>query len=332
MAKEYIAKESTSQAILTKATETDTAVDGIVGKVGETNDSSGSTTSGGIFAKLNKVITDTTSLLTRLTTARAASLDRIGSNGDSGNDTLFGVLSQGTNIEPDVKEFLNSTVGTDSFQSLDKLMFKYTVGTIEFDAAGTYNLFPPEGIKKMKILACGAGGGASRLGGGGSGGEVSNNAEFEVSGIGDCIEIKIGKGGAGGTSNDDPVSGEATTISKNGEEILNLSGGNIGGSSTGGASVGYGSGKGGNGKANGSNGLYGKGGKAGTGASSNGGGGGGSIGPGGNGGGLSGSKIENGSNGVRGGGGGAGAYNYGNAASKGGNGGDGYCKITWLLD
>ena len=122
MAKEYIAKESTSQAILTKATETDTAVDGIVGKVGETNDSSGSTTSGGIFAKLNKVIIDTTSLLTRLTTARAASLDRIGSNGDSGNDTLFGVLSQGTNIEPDVKEFLNSTVGTDSFKSLDKLI------------------------------------------------------------------------------------------------------------------------------------------------------------------------------------------------------------------
>ena len=122
MAKEYIAKESTSQAILTKATETDTAVDGIVGKVGETNDSSGSATSGGIFAKLNKVITDTTSLLTRLTTARAASLDRIGSNGDSGNDTLFGVLSQGTNIEPDVKEFLNSTVGTDSFKSLDKLI------------------------------------------------------------------------------------------------------------------------------------------------------------------------------------------------------------------
>lgn len=122
MAKEYIAKESTSQAILTKATETDTAVDGIVGKVGETNDSSGSATSGGIFAKLNKVITDTTSLLTRLTTARAASLDRIGSNGDSGNDTLFGVLSQGTNIEPDVKEFLNSTVGTSGFQSLDKII------------------------------------------------------------------------------------------------------------------------------------------------------------------------------------------------------------------
>lgn len=126
MAKEYIAKESTSQAILTKATETDTAVDGIVGKVGETNDSSGSATSGGIFAKLNKVITDTTSLLTRLTTARAASLDRIGSNGDSGNDTLFGVLSQGTNIEPDVKEFLNSTVGTSGFQSLDKMVTGYS--------------------------------------------------------------------------------------------------------------------------------------------------------------------------------------------------------------
>ena len=126
MAKEYIAKESTSQAILTKATETDTAVDGIVGKVGETNDSSGSATSGGIFAKLNKVITDTTSLLTRLTTARAASLDRIGSNGDSGNDTLFGVLSQGTNIEPDVKEFLNSTVGTSSFKPLNEMVTNYS--------------------------------------------------------------------------------------------------------------------------------------------------------------------------------------------------------------
>lgn len=99
MAKEYIAKESTSQAILTKATETDTAVDGIVGKVGETNDSSGSTTSGGIFAKLNKVITDTTSLLTRLTTVRAASLDRIGSSEDSGSDTLFGILKAGLAVK-----------------------------------------------------------------------------------------------------------------------------------------------------------------------------------------------------------------------------------------
>lgn len=98
MAKEYIAKESTSQAILTKATETDTAVDGIVGKVGETNDSSGSTTSGGIFAKLNKVITDTTSLLTRLTTARAASLDRIGTAADSGATTTTGSVMGKLNV------------------------------------------------------------------------------------------------------------------------------------------------------------------------------------------------------------------------------------------
>lgn len=142
MAKEYIAKESTSQAILTKATETGTAVDGIVGKVGETSDSSGSTTSGGIFAKLNKVITDTTSLLTRLTTARAASLDRIGTEGDSGGSATTGTLMAK----------VNTLIAKNEIQDIPVLK-KESLESSASSSGGKYNhVFRSDGKKNVRMI------------------------------------------------------------------------------------------------------------------------------------------------------------------------------------
>ena len=210
----------------------------------------------------------------------------------------------------EVKHALNSTLGTDDFQSLDKLIsirlaewesslqnHKYEI----FETTGSHQYTVPEGVFKIYIAACGGGGGGSGAmggrysgqkqdGSGGGGGEAVMNYEQFVT-PGEIIEIHIGAGGAGGESStdDDPNGtpgksgndGENTTVGN----FLTLKGGKGGSVNAisggyeyvGGAAGGPGGGAGGNPDSDGAGGLIGSGGPESSGS----GGGGGSLGTGG---------------------------------------------------
>ena len=92
-----------------------------------------------------------------------------------------------------VKYALNSTLGTSSFLSLDKMIQAH--GTQTFTEDGTFTV--PAGVTKILVTAFGAGGGGGRYdASGGQGGDrVIKKVYSVVSGT--VIPITIGKGGAG---------------------------------------------------------------------------------------------------------------------------------------
>ncbi len=266
-----------------------------------------------------------------------------------GVDTFWGILETlagrgdvESSLQKGIKAYLNSTIGTSGFQSLDKMLDKMLNviqgGVIEFSTPGTYTAQIPEGVKSIYVTACGGGGagsaakGSASCGGGGGSGGAAIQRIFTVTPL-STINITVGSGGAGTntvvSSDAFAANGNATVVGT----LVTLAGGRGGGVRSGGASAGEGSGAGGSGKeynsssssTYGSNGLFGKGGAK----SEYSGGGGGSIGNGGDGA----SYGADGGNGTKGGGGGGGYKSGGSSAvsSKGGNGGDGYVKIEWGL-
>lgn len=206
-----------------------------------------------------------------------------------------------------IKYALNSTLGTEDFQSLDKLIStrlsewvsvyqnnKYT----EFSSAGEHQYVVPDGVYKLYIAACGGGAGGTGAAGdrysdltpvngaGGGGGAAVLNYEILVN-PGDILNITVGAGGAGGVTSDNPTAGA------NGDDTIignyiTLKGGNAGAvvdtgpayTFTGGKAGGTGGGDGGNPESSGKDGILGKGGPK-YNSGSCGGGGGGSIGNGG---------------------------------------------------
>lgn len=131
MAKEYIAKESTSQTILTNVQEAISDVGAVQSSLGQPGDTGGSTTAGSVTAKLNQLLAEAAregtldelssamsgvvanlgqtgdtggsatagsvmgkinALLNRLTTSRASKLDNIGSTGDVSASTTTGTV------------------------------------------------------------------------------------------------------------------------------------------------------------------------------------------------------------------------------------------------
>lgn len=262
-----------------------------------------------------------------------------------GVDTFWGILEtlaqrgdvEGA-LEKKIKAYLNSTIGTSGFQSLDKIISELWGGVTEYATQGTYQFRVPKNVHSIKVTACGGGGagsaakGSASCGGGGGSGGAAIQRIFTVTPL-STINITVGSGGAGTntvvSSDAFAANGNATVVGT----LVTLAGGRGGGVRSGGASAGEGSGAGGSGKeynsssssTYGSNGLFGKGGAK----SEYSGGGGGSIGNGGDGA----SYGADGGNGTKGGGGGGGYKSGGSSAvsSKGGNGGDGYVKIEWGL-
>ena len=262
-----------------------------------------------------------------------------------GVDTFWGILETlaqrgdvESALEKKIKAYLNSTIGTSGFQSLDKIISELWGGVTEYATQGTYQFRVPKNVHSIKVTACGGGGagsaakGSASCGGGGGSGGAAIQRIFTVTPL-STINITVGSGGAGTntvvSSDAFAANGNATVVGT----LVTLAGGRGGGVRSGGASAGEGSGAGGSGKeynsssssTYGSNGLFGKGGAK----SEYSGGGGGSIGNGGDGA----SYGADGGNGTKGGGGGGGYKSGGSSAvsSKGGNGGDGYVKIEWGL-
>lgn len=249
----------------------------------------------------------------------------------------------------DVKYAVNSSLGTDEFMALDKLIPYYIAyqdgsNVREFETPGSYTLNVPKWASSIKVTACGGGGGGGGTksnnsnpgGGGGGGGAAILEQLFNVTDDLITLNITVGKGGSGSRS-DAYAAGENGTSTTISGINLNLPGGkgsparsSSSDEGVGGAAGGTGGGAGGASKVSGGAGITGAGGSATTGYS-DGGGGGGSLGAGGNGGVYSSKTSEQmpPTNGVRGGGGGGGASNA-SSTSAGAAGGDGYVKLEFL--
>nr|DAG28619.1 MAG TPA: Baseplate component [Caudoviricetes sp.] len=252
-----------------------------------------------------------------------------------GVDTFWGILetlAQRGDVESaterimneKIKAYLNSTLGTSEFQSLDKIISGLWGGKQEYAKPGTYTFKVPMYVNILAITACAGGGGGSGGNGngyGGAGGSGGMCVKKKVSvEPGTVLSIQIGAGGTGGKPGvyapGRGTDGGSTVISN----VFSLAGGQ--GAYSESESVGEGSGAGGQSHSKGSAGLLGAGGEAGGTSAEDGGGGGGSLGDGGNGG----KSGSNGNPGTKGSGGGGGGYR-----ANGGNGGDGYVSIEWGL-
>lgn len=287
-----------------------------------------------------------------------------------GVDTFWGILEMlaqrgdvESSLQKGIKAYLNSTVGTSGFQSMDKLITDTWGGMREYTSAGTYSLKIPDNVTTIKITACGAGGG------GGAGGSTSSTNKYKgkdggATVVGNLVTLAGGYGGDGGVSDmmfhtvsvgngsgrggvgsSAESAGDITSDSYGGDGITDFPFFGTGGKCTSSSKAYRGGGGGG--------GSLGSGGSGGTSAdpaaSGNKGGGGAggygrsasnTVGKGGNGG--SGGQVVMGTYNVtpntmititvgKGGAGGAGFQSgYGNTGT-GGAGGDGYVKIEWGL-
>lgn len=244
----------------------------------------------------------------------------------------------------EVKYALNSSLGTEAFMSLDKLIPYYIayqsgIYVQEFTTPGNYTVNVPKWANSVKITAAGGGGGGGfsddeHQGTGGGGGAAILNSIHDVSAIA-SLTIVVGRGGRGGTeasSDNKSEQGGTTSIAELNITLIGGYGGKYAYTTSynvGGAAGGTGGGAGGKTKSAGSNGIAGSGGTSNA-SEISGGGGGGSIGSGGdaavwiN---RTSTERHGATAGVRGGGGGGGAHtsNYGPAA-----GGDGYVKLEFL--
>lgn len=127
-----------------------------------------------------------------------------------GVDTFWGILEtlaqrgdvEGA-LEKKIKAYLNSTVGTSGFQSMDKLITDTWGGMREYTSAGTYSLKIPDNVTVIKITACGGGGGG---GGGGSTNSVSTNngTNGGATVVGNLVTLAGGNGGIGGQTDTVP--------------------------------------------------------------------------------------------------------------------------------
>lgn len=269
-------------------------------------------------------------------------------------------LAAGADVKQALKENINSTMDTEEFAPLDRLIAATIEphGVQEFKASGTFVV--PDGVHKILVTACGGGGGGGgpwddeQAGGGGGGGACIVRKPFAVIPGGD-IEITIGTGGNGGSKANNGSKGGSTIIG----DLVTLSGGSGGLYKGNGGNGGNGGGGGGAGGYNGSSGTnYARGGcgymlgqnpvnteEAGHGGSGicgsggpgggdyrescGGGGGGGSIGAGGKGGYADSSSKTSATSGERGGGGGGGSYDSATYSVNGAKGGSGYALIEW---
>ena len=158
-----------------------------------------------------------------------------------GVDTFWGILeilAQRGDVESatekimdqKVKAYLNSTIGTGNFQTLDKMI--QTHGTQTFTSNGIFTV--PAGVTKILVTACGGGAGGGGAGwectgAGGNGGACIIREPFSVT-PGQTIGIIIGIGGAGGsngTSSYGGDSGKAGTATIIGS-LVTLPGGDAG--------------------------------------------------------------------------------------------------------
>lgn len=146
----------------------------------------------------------------------------------------------------EIKYALNSTVGTDMFQSLDQYISSSISAHLNgtktvFDKPGTYTYTVPKGINTIYVTACGGGGGGGAIcstskiyngGGGGGGGAYTVKYPIVVA-SNDTLTIIVGKGGAGVADTDrdmDGSDGGDTIIKKSGiKNYLTLHGGKGGG-------------------------------------------------------------------------------------------------------
>ena len=146
-----------------------------------------------------------------------------------GVDTFWGILEmlaqrgdvEGA-LEKKIKAYLNSTIGTSGFQSLDKLLFT-PHGTQTFTSNGTFTV--PAGVTKILVTAFGGGGGGDRDGG--QGGSWILRKAFSVV-PGTTIPITIGAGGTGAENRGTSTAGTdggATVIGN----LITLAGGVLGG-------------------------------------------------------------------------------------------------------
>ena len=113
-----------------------------------------------------------------------------------GVDTFWGILEMlaqrgdvESSLQKGIKAYLNSTIGTNGFQSLDKLLFT-PHGTQTFTSNGTFTV--PAGVTKIWITAFGAGGSGNNYDGG-QGGDFVIRKAFMVT-PNDSLSITVGKG------------------------------------------------------------------------------------------------------------------------------------------
>lgn len=150
-----------------------------------------------------------------------------------GVDTFWGILetlAQRGDVESalqnQIKAYLNSTVGTSAFKSLDKMFPVHGVQT--FTTNGTFTV--PAGVHKILITACGGGGGGNGISGGWGADYIVKRA-FNVE-PNTAIQITVGKGGLGQDANSNPkteaTDGGATIIGN----LITISGGLKGGNNT----------------------------------------------------------------------------------------------------
>lgn len=108
----------------------------------------------------------------------------------------------------EVKHALNSTLGSDEFMPLDKIinyLRPYSSVPVVYDSAGSYEYTVPDGVFRIAVSAAAGGGGggdyasSSFPGGGGGGGEAVFNKILPVT-PGQLINISIGSGGAAGSA------------------------------------------------------------------------------------------------------------------------------------
>lgn len=261
-----------------------------------------------------------------------------------------------------IKQYLNSTVGTDGEMPLDALIcYLDDVNNnrliTELTTSGTFNVAVPRWAKQVRITACGGGGGGFvpsnggySSGGGGGAAIVNSLCDIPANISGSTIPVVVGAGGLGASCYSSGGSDYAKkrTATNGGNTVISafnifLSGGKAPTTySAGGISGGSGGGTGGYVTSAGgswhvidaTDGISGK-----AGTSLSGyiggykryvGGGGGSLGAGGSA--INPSDNSSGSSaaGTRGGGGG-GAADVISTLFFAGSGGDGYVKLEWLL-
>ena len=233
-----------------------------------------------------------------------------------GVDTFWGILemlAQRGDVESalqnKIKAYLNSTIGTSGFQSLDKLLFT-PHGAQTFTSDGTFTV--PTGVTKILVTAFGAGGGGYGSTGGGGGERIIKKAYSVTPGT--AISIKIGVGGT------DAVAGGSTVIGS----LVTVAGG-ISGKGT--APNTYKGTVGGSGSENGQDNFMAYGGK--SGGNKGGGGGGAGYDNGGRGASYGDYASKGGDGGIGAGGGGGGYGLYPEKYGEGGKGGDGIVIIEW---
>ena len=233
-----------------------------------------------------------------------------------GVDTFWGILETlagrgdvESSLQKGIKAYLNSTIGTNGFQSLDKLLFT-PHGTQTFKSDGTFTV--PAGVTKILITAFGAGGGGNGANGGGGGERIIKKAYSVTPST--AISIKIGVGGTDGVAGGSTVIGSLVTVA-----------GGISGKDK--APNTYKGTFGGIGNKNGQDNFMAYGGK--SGGDKGGGGGGAGYDNGGQGASYGDYTHDGGDGGIGAGGGGGGYGLYPETYGDGGNGGDGIVIIEW---